>query len=75
MTMTPELQQFITREFHSVDTVAKFAGISRGMAYKAVKAGDLKSSKYGRKIKIRTCDALTWAGIDPEELTSAKDKK
>ena len=75
MTMTPALEQFISREFHSIDAVAKFVGLGRGTTYKAFNEGELKGKRYGRTIKIRTCDALTWAGIDPEELTSAKGQK
>lgn len=75
MTMTPALEQFISREFHSIDDVAKFVGLGRGTTYKAFNEGDLKGKRYGRKIKIRTRDALTWAGIDPAELGSAEAQK
>ncbi len=72
MTMTQAFKQFVSREFHSIDEVAAFTGISRGTTYKAFNAGELKGKRYGRKIRVRTVDALTWAGIDPAELTPSE---
>lgn len=69
MTMTPAFRAFVAREFHTIDEVAEFAGIGRGTTYKAFHAGDLKGKRYGRTIKVRTLDALVWAGIDPAELS------
>lgn len=76
MTMTPALEQFISREFHKVPEVAKFAALGRGTVYTAVNKGELKARKYGNTVRIRTPDALEWLGIElPAERQDAEGQK
>lgn len=63
MTMTPALREFMSREFHKVPEVAKFAALGRGTVYAAIESGDLKAKKFGSIIRVRTPDALAWLGI------------
>jgi hypothetical protein len=59
------LEQFMSREFHKVPDVAKFAALGRNTVYAAVSKEELKARRYGNTLRIRTCDALAWLGIEP----------
>ncbi|MFK7602057.1 hypothetical protein ACI3L1_07570 [Deinococcus sp. SM5_A1] len=58
------LDEFMSREFHKVPSVALFAVLGRNSVYAAVDRGELKAHRFGKAIRIRTPDALAWLGID-----------
>ncbi|QLG10662.1 helix-turn-helix domain-containing protein [Deinococcus sp. D7000] len=59
------LDEFTSREFHKVPSVAQFAALGRNSVYAAVERGELKAHRFGKTIRIRTPDALAWLGIEP----------
>jgi excisionase family DNA binding protein len=50
----------------SVDQAAKLLGISRGLAFSAVRSGELPSRRVGRRILIPTEQLRRWLDLDPE---------
>lgn len=59
------LDEFASQEFHKILSVAQFATVGRNSIDKAIKSGELKAHRFGKKtIRIRTPDALAWLGIE-----------
>jgi excisionase family DNA binding protein len=46
----------------TVDEFCRLIGIGRSTAYKAIKAGDLKPSKYGKRTFIKREEMLRFVG-------------
>lgn len=49
-----------------VPVIADVLGISRNLAYRGVKAGDIESISVGRSIRVPTAPYLRKLGLDPE---------
>lgn len=63
------LEQFLSREFHTIIEIAKFASLGRNTVYAAHTKGELKGRRYGKSIRVRTSDALEWLGIEAPVLS------
>ena len=62
--MTNDLREFLSREFQTVEQVAKFATVSKGIVYAAIEREELPARKLTpRLFRVRTADALAWLGV------------
>lgn len=62
--MTENLKEFFSREFQTVEQVAKFAAVSKGIVYAAIEREELPARKLTpRLFRVRTADALAWLGV------------
>lgn len=53
-------ERLATGGFLSIDEVAQWLGISRGMLYKQVRAGDLKLSRIGKRSLVSAAAAIAY---------------
>ena len=69
--MTNDLREFLSREFQTVEQVAKFAAVSKGIVYTAIKEEQLPARKLSSRLfRVRTADALAWLGVPVPESSS-----
>jgi excisionase family DNA binding protein len=66
MTLDDDLPPILT-----VEQTAKVLGISRGLAFTAVRAGDIPSIRIGRRILVLRDRLRQMLGVDPAEATAA----
>lgn len=53
------------RRTYTVDEVARLLGVSRGVAYEAVRTGEIRSLTIGRRIVIPPSAVAELLGSDP----------
>jgi excisionase family DNA binding protein len=66
MTLDDDLPPILT-----VDQTAQVLGISRGLAFTAVRAGDIPSIRIGRRILVLRDRLRQMLGVDPAEAAAA----
>ncbi len=66
MTLDDDLPPILT-----VDQTAQVLGISRGLAFTAVRAGDIPSIRIGRRILVPRDRLRQMLGVDPAEPVAA----
>ena len=66
MTLDDDLPPILT-----VEQTAKVLGISRGLAFTAVRAGDIPSIRIGRRILVLRDRLRQMLGVDPAEAAAA----
>jgi excisionase family DNA binding protein len=66
MTLDDDLPPILT-----VDQTAQVLGISRGLAFTAVRAGDIPSIRIGRRILVLRDRLRQMLGVDPTEAAAA----
>lgn len=62
-----EIDAALARPTTSVEVAGRVLGISRSMAYRASRSGDIPTLRFGRKIVVPTAKLREMIGLGPKE--------
>ncbi|SFV14520.1 DNA binding domain-containing protein, excisionase family [Methylobacterium sp. 174MFSha1.1] len=65
--MDQDMREVLTRAWVDIPCTARFLGIGKNAAYRAVKAGEIPSVKIGGLIRVPTAPLREMAGLPAHE--------